>query len=125
VAPGGQAGACSTSINGFGGIRVLVQTTPAPYLNGELIRGFGLTFNGVNRFHSTQSVDMAGVTISRAVYVNTGANTSEIVTTSSGDAIVSPSGAAREEGQDRHQVRRRGKDDRARARRALRTACRR
>ena len=30
VAPGGQAGAYSTGINGFGGIRALVQTDPAP-----------------------------------------------------------------------------------------------
>jgi amidase len=121
VAPG-QPGAYSTGINGFGGIRVLVQTTPAPYLNGELMRGFGLTFDGVNQFRTTESLDMAGVTISRSVYVNTnanwgrwldtftnttrrpitirvafggqsgqgtiGANTSEIVTTSSGDAVV-------------------------------------
>ena len=122
IAPGGLNAAYSTSINGFGGIRVLVEATPAPYLNGEIARGFGLTFDGVNRFNSTQSVDMAGVTISRAVYVNTGANwgrwldtftntkdvpitirvafggqsgigtlggnSSEIVTTSSGDAVV-------------------------------------
>jgi amidase len=121
VAPG-QAGAYTTGINGFGGIRVLVETTPAPYLNGELMRGFGLTFDGVNRFRTTQSLDMGGVTISRSVHINTnanwgrwldtftnttqkpitirvafggqsgqgttGANTSEIVTTSSGDAVV-------------------------------------
>ncbi|MBP7779108.1 MAG: amidase [Acidobacteria bacterium] len=74
IAPGGQTGAYSTSINGFGGIRVLVETPREPYLNGELMRGFGLEFDGVNRFHSTQSVDMAGVTVSRTVYVNTDAN---------------------------------------------------
>ena len=50
IAPGGQNGTFSTSINGFGGIKVLVQASPAPYLNGELMRGFGLTFDGVNRF---------------------------------------------------------------------------
>jgi amidase len=126
VAPG-QPGAFSTGINGYGGIRVLVQTTPAPYLNGELMRGFGLAFDGVNRFRTTESVDMGGVTISRSVYVNTGANwgrwldtftnttpgpitiqvafggqsgqgttgpgTTEIVSTSSGDALVSPEDA--------------------------------
>jgi amidase len=124
VAPGGQAGAYSTGINGFGGIRVLVEREPGPYLNGELMRGFGLTFDGVNRFRSTQSVDMGGVKISRAVFIQTeanwgrwldtftnttdapvhvrvafggqsgqgtsGANASEIVTTSSGDALVTP-----------------------------------
>lgn len=74
VAPAGQSGAFSTSINGFGGIKVLVQTTPAPRFNGELMRGFGLLFNGVDRFNTTQSVDLGGVTISRSVYVNRGAN---------------------------------------------------
>ena len=74
VSPGGPARAYSTGINGFGGIRVLVETTPAPYLNGELMRGFGLRFDGVNRFRSTQSLDMGGVTISRSVYINTNAN---------------------------------------------------
>lgn len=64
----------STSINGFGGIRVLVETTPAPRFNGEIMRGFGLTFDGVNRFTTTQSIDMGGVTISRSVYINTSAN---------------------------------------------------
>lgn len=127
VAPGGQVGAYSTSINGFGGIRVLVQTNPAPYLNGELMRGFGLTFDGTNRFRTTQSLDVGGVIISRSVYINTnanwgrwldtftnptqtpitvrvafggqsgqgtsGANASAIVTTSSGDAVVTPEDA--------------------------------
>lgn len=124
VAPGGQAGAYSTGINGFGGIRVLVEQHPAPYLNGELMRGFGLTFDGVTRFHTTQSVDMGDVRISRSIHIatdanwgrwldtftntgkapitirvafggqsgqgTTGPNASEIVTTSSGDAVVTP-----------------------------------
>ena len=127
VAPGGSTGAYSTAINGFGGIRVRVQSTPEPYLNGELMRGFGLRFDGVNRFRSTQSLDMGGVTISRSVYINTsanwgrwldtftnetkspitiqvafggqsgqgttGANTSEIVATSSGDTTVTSADA--------------------------------
>ena len=118
----GVSGPYSTSINGFGGIRVLVETTPAPRFNGEIMRGFGLTFDGVNRFATTKSVDLGGVSISRSVYVNngenwgrwldtftnttrspitikvafggqsgmgvTGANSSSIVNTSSGDAIV-------------------------------------
>ena len=70
----GQAPGFSTSINGFGGIKVLVQTTPAPRFNGEIMRGFGLTFDGVNRFTTTQSIDLGGVTISRSVYINNSAN---------------------------------------------------
>jgi amidase len=70
----GQAPAFSTSINGFGGIKVLVQTTPAPRFNGEIMRGYGLMFDGVNRFTTTQSIDLGGVTISRSVYINSSAN---------------------------------------------------
>ena len=51
-----------------------MQTTPAPRFNGEVMRGFGLTFDGIDRFNTTQSVDLGGVTISRSVYVNRGAN---------------------------------------------------
>jgi amidase len=118
----GQAPGYSTSINGFGGVKVLVQTTPPPRFNGELMRGYGLTFDGVNRFTTTQSIDLGGVTISRSVYINdnenwgrwldsftnttespitikvafggqsgigsAGGNSSAIVNTSSGDAVV-------------------------------------
>ena len=70
----GQAQGYSTSINGFGGIKVLVQTTPAPRFNGELMRGYRLTFDGVNRFATTQSIDLGGVRISRSVYVNNSSN---------------------------------------------------
>ncbi len=118
----GQVPGYSTSINGFGGIKVLVQTTPSPRFNGELLRGYGLTFDGVNRFTTTQSIDLGGVTISRSVYINdnenwgrwldsftnttkspitikvafggqsgigsAGANSSAIVNTSNGDAVV-------------------------------------
>src|SRR6266403_3464582 len=75
----GQASAFSTSINGFGGLKVLVQTELEPgstdlLFNGELMRGFGLQFDGVSRFSTTQSIGLAGVTISRSVYINNGAN---------------------------------------------------
>jgi amidase len=123
----GQAPAFSTSINGFGGVKVLVQATPAPRFNGEIMRGYGLTFDGVNRFTTTQSIDLGGVTISRSVYINNsanwgrwldsftnttdspitikvafggqsgigsaGANSSSVVNTSSGDAIVTAADA--------------------------------
>jgi amidase len=70
----GQGGAFSTTLNGFGGIKVLVETTPAPRFNGELMRGFGLAFDGVDRFWTTQSVDLGGVTISRSLYINRSMN---------------------------------------------------
>ena len=74
IAPGGNNVPFSTQINGFGGIKVLVQTNRPPRFNGELMRGFGLTFDGLDRFATTTSVGLGGVTISRAVYVNRGAN---------------------------------------------------
>src|SRR3954454_2252169 len=46
----GSGGAYSTSINGFGGIKVFIQTSRNVRFNGELIRGFGLVFDGVDRF---------------------------------------------------------------------------
>jgi amidase len=64
----------STTINGFAGIKVLVQTSPAPRFNGEILRGFGLTFDGMNRFTTTQSIDLGGVTISRSVFISKNAN---------------------------------------------------
>ena len=65
----------STSINGFGGIKVLVvETPPPPRFNGEIMRGYGLRFDGVNRFRTTTSIDLGGVTISRSVYINNSAN---------------------------------------------------
>src|SRR5882672_9888133 len=39
-----------------------------------LKRGYGLTFDDVNRFTTTQSIDLGGVTISRSVYINNSAN---------------------------------------------------
>src|SRR5678816_3754219 len=64
----------TTAINGFGGIKVRVQTSPPPRFNGELMRGFGLQFDGTARFTTTQSVDLGGVRISRSIYVNRRAN---------------------------------------------------
>jgi amidase len=120
----GQNPAFSTTINGFGGIRVAVQKTPPPRFNGEVMRGFGLRFDGAARFRTTQSVDLGGVRISRSIYIDrsanwgrwldtftnttkapisvrvafggqsgigaSGPNSSAIVKTSSGDAVVTP-----------------------------------
>jgi amidase len=43
-------------------------------MNGEILRGYGLAFDGVNRFTPTQSIDLGGVVISRSVHINTRAN---------------------------------------------------
>jgi len=123
----GQSPGFSTSINGFAGIKVLVGSAPAPRFNGEIMRGFGLAFDGADGFTTTQSVGLGGVAISRSVYINrnanwgrwldtftnttrapltvkvafggqsgigpSGSNSSAIVNTSSGDAVVSAADA--------------------------------
>ena len=59
---------------GFGGIRVKVSgipaTDPTARMNGELMRGFGLTFDGTDAFHTTSAVILGGVAISRDVKVS-------------------------------------------------------
>jgi amidase len=63
----GQSPAYSTTINGYGGIKVSVSTNPR--FNGELMRGFGLTFDGDRRFATTAAVPLGGVEITRSIYV--------------------------------------------------------
>ena len=60
----------TTNINGYGGIRVSVDETPAPRLNGALMRGFGLGFDGDDTFLSTQAVNLGGVHITRSVKID-------------------------------------------------------
>jgi amidase len=59
----------STMLNGYGGIRVSVDSAEEHRFDGELMRGFGLTQDGVGHFETTQSVDLSGVRISRTVDV--------------------------------------------------------
>jgi amidase len=59
----------SDALIGFGGIRVRVAQSPEPRFNGELMRGFGLRFDGYERFKTTTAVDLGGIEISRALHV--------------------------------------------------------
>ena len=70
----GNAGAYTTAINGYGGLRVSVATTPAPRFDGALMRGFGLKFDGLDHFDTTQAVALGGVAMTRSVWVNRGAD---------------------------------------------------
>ena len=65
----GQSPAYSTTINGYGGIKVWVSSTPAPRFNGELMRGFGLEFDGVDSFRTTRAVPLGGVEITRSIKI--------------------------------------------------------
>ena len=63
---------------GFGGIRVRVSGIPANdptgRLNGELMRGFGLTWDNDETFTTTTPVNLGGVGISRAIKVSKAGN---------------------------------------------------
>ncbi|WP_432492581.1 amidase [Kineococcus gypseus] len=59
----------STMLNGYGGIRVSVDSGRRHRFDGELLRGFGLVERGTGRFESTRSVDLGGVRVSRTVDV--------------------------------------------------------
>ena len=56
---------------GFGGIRVRVSGVPASdpsaRLNGELMRGFGLAFDGEDAFKTAAPIVLGGVAISRDI----------------------------------------------------------
>jgi amidase len=59
------------SLQGYGGIRMQVNGAPkTPLLNGVLMRGFGLTFDGSNSFSSTHAVSLGGVAVTRSLVVN-------------------------------------------------------
>jgi amidase len=63
------------SLQGFGGIRMQVDGAPsAPLLNGVLLRGFGLTYDGVNAFASHHAVELGGVAVTRSLSVNQTSN---------------------------------------------------
>lgn len=54
----------SGALAGYGGLRVRVDGDE-PLFNGELMRGFGLRYDGYDTFTTTKAVDMGGVAVSR------------------------------------------------------------
>lgn len=58
------------SLQGFGGLRVQVSGGPKERMDGVLLRGFGLRFDGVNRFETTKAVELGGVAITRAILID-------------------------------------------------------
>jgi amidase len=73
TAPGLDTGSVrSTRANalfGYGGIRMDVATSKSP-LNGMLLRGFGLTHDGVDTFSSAQPIALDGIAVKRELVVN-------------------------------------------------------
>lgn len=63
------------SLQGFGGIRMQVNGAPStPLLNGVLLRGFGLTYDGVSAFTSHHAVELGGVAVTRTLTINENGN---------------------------------------------------
>lgn len=62
--------ASNTTAQGFGNIFVQVSSTPEPLMNGQMMRGFGLTFDGKDTFETTSSVNLGDVFITRDIYVD-------------------------------------------------------
>ncbi|MDH6181206.1 amidase [Microbacteriaceae bacterium SG_E_30_P1] len=55
-------------VDGYGNIFVkVVDSTSPPLMNGQMMRGFGLTFDGVGTFSSTNSVPMGEVAVTRRI----------------------------------------------------------
>jgi amidase len=76
AAPGLDTGSirdtAGSALRGYGGLRVRVAgklTGRSALLNGELMRGFGLRFDGVDRFTTTKSVELGGVSMTRAIRI--------------------------------------------------------
>lgn len=62
------------SLLGYGGIRVSVSGTTPDRLDGELLRGFGLEFDGLDEFATTTPVRVSGVDVSRHLKIQRSAN---------------------------------------------------
>lgn len=82
AAPGLDTGSVrditTSAFYGFGGIRVTVPniptSDPTATHNGELMRGFGLEFDGIDSFATTKAVTLGGIKTSRAVKVDKAGN---------------------------------------------------
>ncbi|MFC5678438.1 amidase family protein [Aeromicrobium endophyticum] len=72
--PGLDTGSVRTTsggaLQGYGGLRVDVQGGVSP-LNGILLRGFGITYDGRGTFDTTQGVKVDGVVVQRNLTVGT------------------------------------------------------
>jgi amidase len=59
------------SLQGYGGIRMQVNgAANTPLLNGVMLRGFGLTYDGSNSFSSHHAVSLGGVAVARSLTIN-------------------------------------------------------
>ncbi|WP_336921934.1 amidase [Aquipuribacter sp. SD81] len=59
-----------TSVQGFGNLFADVDTDPAPLFDEQMVRGFGMTFDGDDTFVPTRSVPLGEVLITRELHVD-------------------------------------------------------
>ncbi|MDO8211779.1 amidase [Conexibacter sp. CPCC 206217] len=68
-----------SSLLGYGGIRVSVSGAERARMDGELLRGFGLRYDGLDRFTTTTPVNLSGIDIARDVDFDLPGNTARFV----------------------------------------------
>ncbi|HZO05408.1 MAG TPA: amidase family protein, partial [Solirubrobacterales bacterium] len=66
--------ATGTTASALGGIHVRVSDGTPPLRNGELVRGFGLRYDGGEDFMTTSAVPLGDIAISRQIHVEKGEN---------------------------------------------------
>lgn len=82
AAPGLDTGSIrnttAQALTGFGGLRLRVSgsslTAKEQTFNGELMRGFGLQYDGYDRFKTTKAVPLGGISTTRSIRVARDAN---------------------------------------------------
>lgn len=67
------------SLLSYGGIRVSVSGAKQDRLDGELLRGFGMKFDGLDEFATTTPVHISGVDVSRNLKIERSANWARFV----------------------------------------------
>lgn len=67
------------SLLGYGGIRVSVSGVPRHRMDGELLRGFGLRFDGLDGFETTTPVGLSGIDVSRELRFDLAASTARFL----------------------------------------------
>lgn len=68
-------------MEGFGNIFVHVEAATEPRMNDQMMRGFGLTATSAGSYHSTRSVRLGDVLMTRKVQVATAADTTSFFDT--------------------------------------------
>jgi amidase len=66
--------ATGTTASALGGIHVRVSGATPPLRNGELVRGFGLRYDGGEDFRTTTAVPLGNIAISRDIHIERAGN---------------------------------------------------